>query len=103
MAIILIWLIPGAPGYAPAMAVLRLGSILEVRCFGFQIHVSVRNHYADVPREEAHPDDVTAHLWPVDGDRGHSLPAPLMLPHSSSSCRETSLSPEGAEMPSDQH
>lgn len=37
--------------------------------------------------------------WVVDC--GHSLPVPLMLLHGSSSCRETSLSPEGAEMPSD--
>lgn len=96
MAIILIWLILGAPGYAPGW-----GASSEVRCLGFQIHVSVLSHYPDVPCEEAHLDDVITHLWPVDGDCGHSLRVPLMLLHSSSSCRETSLSAEGAEIPSD--
>lgn len=32
------------------------------------------SHYPDVPREEAHPDDVITHRWPVHGDCGHSFP-----------------------------
>lgn len=69
-----------------------------MRLFAFQIHVSVLNYYPGVPSMEVHP-DVTAHLQPVGGGCCHSLPVPLMMPHLSSSCRETSVSPEGAETP----
>lgn len=101
MAVTLIWLIFGTPGYALAMVMLRLGNTLEVRCFGFQVHVSMLNHYPDVVGVEAHPDDVTTHLWAAGGGCRHSLPVPLMMLHGSPFCRETSLSPEGPEMPSE--
>lgn len=87
--------IRGAPGLPPAMVVLRSGSLLGNGgpSLGFGGH-----HYPDVPRVEGCR-DVPAQLRSAGGGCPRPLPVHLVMLSVASSCRQTSLSPQGTEMP----